>query len=98
MAAKKKKATKKKATGKRSKGRGIRRASPAAAPIADLRKLDAGWRNLVETSAPDVPLTELWPVPKGAPSTKTTIRLATKKKAVRKTAKKKANKKAAKKK
>jgi hypothetical protein len=68
-----------------------------AQPQAGLEALDSGWRSFIKTSALDLPLTEAWKDPKGAPSTKTVIRSATVKKALKKTTKKKTAKKKAKK-
>jgi hypothetical protein len=93
------------ATKKSPAGKAKKRAKPAArkmtqttASTAELKELDVQWRRFVKKSVPDVPLTEVWPDPKGGPSIKTTIRKAAKKKAVKKTATKKPAKKSAKKK
>ena len=109
MAAKKKKAkpaarkAKKKPPARRAKSKvSVKAPRPTAAP-AELKELDTEWRRFITKTVPDVPLTEVWEAPKGAPSTKTTIRQAALKKALKKganakKAKKKAKKKTAKKK
>jgi hypothetical protein len=107
MAAKKKNSkpaarkAKKKAPARRAKSKvRVKTPRPTAAP-AGLKELDTEWRRFITKTVPDVPLTEVWEAPKGAPSTKTTIRQASLKKALKKAAKKskkKATKKAAKKK
>ena len=84
MAAKKKKVkpaagkAKKKSPAKRAKPSARVKAPRAAAAPAELRELDSEWRSFIRKTVPDEPLTEVWEAPKGAPSAKTTIRLATK--------------------
>jgi hypothetical protein len=72
----KKKSTKK-SPAKRSRAAKLKMPR-AAAPPAELKELDSEWRRFIRKSVPDEPLTEVWEAPKGAPSAKTTIRLATK--------------------
>jgi hypothetical protein len=97
MAAKKKsrpaRKAKKKAAPKRRRAAKVK-TPRAAAPPAGLKALDSEWRSFIRKSVPDEPLTEVWEAPKGVPSAKTTIRLATKKKTTKKAAKKAAKKKA----
>jgi hypothetical protein len=104
MAAKKKKTkptarkAKKKAGARRSKAAPhITPPRPTAAP-AELKELDSEWRSFIRKSAPDIPLTEMWEAPTGAPSTKTVISKAAVKKAKKKAAKKASKKKTTKKK
>ena len=93
MAAKKKRKPAARKAKKKSKAKRAPRVQaprPAAAP-AELRELDSEWKSFIEKTVPDEPLTEVWEAPKGAPSSKSTIRAATLKKATRaKTKKRKA--------
>lgn len=82
MAARKKtkpaprKGKKKKAPAKRAAAAARVKPPRVTAAPAELKELDSGWRSFIGKSVPEVPLTELWEAPKGAPSAKVTINKA----------------------